>query len=94
VHARPDNRVCSPITRQLGPFTMLFFTIYLAGIVIALAVMRDSWPARLGIALVWPLGPLAFVIVISILLVASAILWPVLILSGAALLGVLAWLTL
>jgi hypothetical protein len=73
---------------------MVLLSIYLAGMVIALAVMNDSWPARIGIALVWPLGPLAFVIVVSILLVASAILWPVPILSGAALLGVLAWLTL
>jgi len=73
---------------------MLYLTIYLVGFAIAMAVMRDSWPVRIGTAAVWPLGPLAFLIVISILLVASAILWPVLILGGAALLGVLIWLTL
>ncbi len=73
---------------------MLYLTIYLLGFVIAIAVMRDPWPVRIGTALAWPLGPLAFLIVISVLLVASVVLWPVLILGSAALLGVLAWLTL
>ena len=73
---------------------MVLLSIYLTGLIIALAMMSDSWPTRIGVALVWPLGPLAFVIVVSVLLVASAILWPVPILGGAALLGVLAWLTL
>ena len=73
---------------------MWYLTVYLTGLVMALAVMRDPWPARLGIALVWPLGPLAFVVVLSMLLVASAVLWPVLILGIAALLGVVAWFTL
>jgi hypothetical protein len=73
---------------------MVWLSIYLTGVVIALSVMRDPWPVRLGTAMVWPLGPLAFLVVISILLIASAVLWPVLVLGGAALLGVLAWLTL
>jgi hypothetical protein len=73
---------------------MVLLSIYLSGLVIALAAMRDPWPARIGTAVVWPLGPIAFVVVISILLVASAILWPVLILGSAALLGLLAWMTL
>jgi hypothetical protein len=73
---------------------MVWLSIYLTGMVIALSVMRDPWPVRLGTAMVWPLGPLAFLVVISILLIASAVLWPVLVLGGAALLGVLAWLTL
>jgi hypothetical protein len=73
---------------------MLYLTTYLLGFVIAIAVMRDPWPVRIGTALAWPLGPLAFLIVISVLLVASVVLWPVLILGSAALLGVLAWLTL
>jgi hypothetical protein len=73
---------------------MVLLSIYLFGLIIALAVMQDPWPVRIATALVWPLGPLAFVVVISILFVASAILWPMLVLGGAALLGVLAWLTL
>jgi hypothetical protein len=73
---------------------MVWLSIYLTGLVIALAVMRDPWPERIGTALVWPLGPIAFVVVVSIMLLASAVLWPALILGGAALLGLLAWLTL
>jgi hypothetical protein len=70
---------------------MLYVTIYLAGVAIALGVMRDPWPARIGTALVWPLGPIAFVIVVSMLLVAAAILWPVPVLAAAALLGAAIW---
>ena len=66
---------------------MPFVLIYLVGVAIGLAVMRDRWPARLVTALVWPLGPIAFVIVISIQLVVAAILWPVPVLGTAALLG-------
>ncbi|HUE87426.1 MAG TPA: hypothetical protein VMO26_15230 [Vicinamibacterales bacterium] len=73
---------------------MILAAIYLAGFVIALAVMRDPWPARMATAVVWPLGPLAFVVVVSILLVAAVVLWPLPILGVGALLGILAWLTL
>ena len=69
-------------------------TVYLTGVVIALAVMRDRWPTRVAAALVWPLGPMAFIVVVFIFLVTAAILWPVLVLGMAALLGALiTWLT-
>lgn len=70
---------------------MVFAGIYLVGVLIGLSVMRDPWPARVGTALVWPLGPAAFVVVVSILLVASVILWPLLMLPAFALLGGFAW---
>ena len=73
---------------------MLGLSIYLVGVVWALAVMRDPWPSRVGTALLWPLGPVAFVAVVSILVVAAAILWPLPVLGGAALVGVLAYLLL
>jgi hypothetical protein len=39
--------------------------------------MIDARPAaRLGLALLWPLGPLAFVLTITILLAASLIAYP------------------
>ena len=72
--------------------TLPILAIYLAGVVIGMAVMGDRWPARLGLALVWPLGPIAFLVVVAILLVAAAILWPVPILGATALVGVVAWL--
>jgi hypothetical protein len=67
--------------------------VYVLGIVIGLTVMRDPWPARLVTALVWPLGPIAFVIVVAVMLVTAAILWPVLILGSAAVLGAVIYLT-
>jgi hypothetical protein len=69
-----------------------FLAIYLLGVAIGLAVMRDPLAARLGTALVWPLGPVAFVIVLAILLAASAVLWPVAVLGAAAVLSAIVWL--
>ena len=71
--------------------TTLAIYVYLIGVVLGLAVMRDRWPARVFTALVWPLGPVAFVVVIAILLVASAILWPLPVLTAAAVVGALGW---
>ena len=70
---------------------MPYFVVYLIGVVVALGVMRDPWPARVGTALVWPLGPIAFVVVMSILLVSSAILWPLPVLTVAGIMAALAW---
>ena len=66
--------------------------VYAAGIVIGLSVMRDPWPSRLLIALVWPLGPMAFVVVTSVMLVVAAILWPVPIVGTAAVLATVIYL--
>jgi hypothetical protein len=67
------------------------FYLYLTGVVVALAVMRDPWPVRLGTALVWPLGPIAFAVVLAVLLAASVVLWPLPVLGAAAVLGALGW---
>ena len=74
--------------------TLPILAIYFAGVLIGIAVIRDRWPARLGLALVWPLGPIAFVAVVAILLVAAAILWPIPVLAATAVLGAAAWLML
>ena len=60
------------------------FVAYVVGVIIALAVMRDPWRSRIITALLWPLGPIAFLIVVPILLLAAAILWPVPVLGSAA----------
>ena len=73
---------------------MAFLLIYAAGVVVGLAVMRDPWKARLATALAWPLGPMAFVIVVSMMLVAATIVWPVPMLTMWALVAALAWLLL
>ena len=70
---------------------MPYVILYALGVAHGLAVMRDRWPARVATALVWPLGPIAFVLVISLLLIVAAILWPLLILGVAAVIGALGW---
>jgi hypothetical protein len=59
---------------------------------IGLAVMRDPLPARLLTALVWPLGPIAFVLVIALLLVVATIVWPVIMLGLMAIAALGIWL--
>ena len=66
-------------------------TIYVIGILIGLVVMRDPIGPRLATALVWPLGPVAFIAVLAILVMASVALWPVTVLGLAAVVGALLW---
>ena len=70
---------------------MLLVILYGLGVALGLAVMRDPWPARVATALVWPLGPITFVLVVSLLLVVAAILWPFVILGSAAVIGAIVW---
>ncbi len=71
---------------------MPFLLVYLAGVAVGLAVMRDPLPARLLTALVWPLGPIAFVLVVALLLVVATILWPVIMLGLMAIAAFGIWL--
>jgi hypothetical protein len=66
--------------------------VYLVGVAIGLAVMRDRLPVRLVTALLWPLGPLAFCVVVPLMLVVAALLWPVPVLGGATILAAVAYL--
>ena len=47
--------------------------IYLAGVAIGLWRTDAPLPTRLLLALLWPIGPLAFVIVVAVLLAATPI---------------------
>jgi hypothetical protein len=47
--------------------------VYLAGVVIGLWRTDAAWPTRVLLAALWPIGPLAFVIVVTILLAATPI---------------------
>jgi hypothetical protein len=47
--------------------------VYLAGVAIGLWRTDAPWPTRLLLAALWPIGPLAFVIVVAILLAATPI---------------------
>lgn len=64
--------------------------VYVAGVLWAL-LKSDARPAeRVAISLLWPLGPLAFLVTVAILLVASVIAYPAVMIPALALVA-LAW---
>jgi hypothetical protein len=50
--------------------------VYLAGFIVGLFAVDEPLPGRLGVAAAWPLGPLACVVVLTILVVALPIALP------------------
>jgi hypothetical protein len=50
--------------------------LYIGGAAVALWRTDASWPTRLVLALLWPIGPLAFVLTVALLLAASVIAFP------------------
>ena len=68
----------------------LCLVVYVSGVVWGLVAIDARPAARVGLALVWPIGPLAFVVVVTIQLAASLIAYPA---FGAAVLiaGGVAW---
>ena len=81
---RQGTRECTRRMREV-------LIVYLAGVLIGLILTDDHWRRRLLVALAWPLGPLAFVVVVSALLVAACFLWPVRMLVVIAAMGALAY---
>jgi L-ascorbate metabolism protein UlaG (beta-lactamase superfamily) len=51
--------------------------VYVLGVVAGLVFTDARGPARVALALLWPLGPLAFIIVLAILFLASLIAFPI-----------------
>ena len=66
------------------PAALVFLGIYLFGVAVAILTIDARPPARVALALLWPLGPLAFVVTVSILLLVSLVAFPIL---GAIVLG-------
>jgi len=60
---------------------------YALGVLIGLAVMRDRFVPRLVTALLWPIGPITAIVVVCGLLLVAVILWPMLMLVSAAVIG-------
>jgi hypothetical protein len=71
----------------------VLWTIYAAGALVAIWRTDASWPTRLALAAFWPLGPLAFLVTVGILLAASLIAFPAVTALIAAAVA-LAWLVL
>ena len=64
--------------------------VYVVGIVIGLGVIDGGPATRIGLAVAWPLGPLAFLATVAGLLVIAGIAFPI---FGVALAGAIgaAW---
>jgi ABC-type long-subunit fatty acid transport system fused permease/ATPase subunit len=85
VKIRPARR------EQDDLFRMLMAKIYLAGVLVGLVATQGGAATRVGLALLWPLGPLAFVITVAGLLVVAAIAFPMFGVILAATVGVGWW---
>jgi hypothetical protein len=56
--------------------------------------MTDGRPVeRLGLALLWPFGPAAFVVTILVLLLASVIAFPMVMLPAVLVLALVGWIS-
>jgi hypothetical protein len=67
--------------------------LYIVGVLIGLIATQGGVATRLGLALLWPLGPLAFIITVAGLLVVAAIAFPAFGAIVAALTGAAWWMT-
>ena len=67
------------------------FAIYVAGVVWGLMVIDARPITKIALAVLWPLGPFAFALTITILLAASLIAFPALG-AGVLIAGAVVWL--
>ena len=65
------------------------WAIYLAGVAIGLWRVDGPPPVKLLLAVLWPVGPAAFVLVVSVLVLAAAVAFPWL--GALAVIAGLAW---
>ena len=65
--------------------------IYVVGVLVGLVGTQGGALARIGFALLWPLGPLAFLITVAGLLVVAAIAFPLFGVILAAAIGAAWW---
>jgi hypothetical protein len=56
---------------------MWMTTVYLVGVVIGVLAVDGGPATRVGLALLWPLGPLAFIATVAGLLVVAGIAFPI-----------------
>jgi hypothetical protein len=52
------------------------WAIYIVGALLAVWRTDANWPTRIALAVLWPVGPVAFVVTVTILLGASLIAFP------------------
>jgi hypothetical protein len=57
--------------------TSVALALYIVGVVVGLFTVDARGFARVGLALLWPVGPLAFIVTVTILLFSSLIAFPI-----------------
>ena len=65
--------------------------VYVVGVIVSLLATEGGPATRFGVALAWPLGPLAFLATVAGLLVVAAIAFPVFGIALAAALAAAWW---
>ena len=81
------------MTLKMPEIPPVWMLVYAAGVLAGLALGQGRLPVRVGLALAWPLGPLAFVVTVTMLLAVAAIAFPAFGLM-LALAGAIGWWTL
>jgi hypothetical protein len=72
-------------------YSWLLTLIYVAGLVWCIFV-SDARPAeRLMLAVLWPLGPLALVVTLAVLLLASVVAFPLAMVSVLGVIAIVWW---
>jgi hypothetical protein len=69
----------------------ILWALYAAGAIVAIWRTDAAWPTRLALAVLWPLGPLAFVVTVGILVTASLIAFPLVAGAIAAAVAAVVW---
>jgi hypothetical protein len=74
------------------PETWIVVVTYAVGVLVGLVATDAKPAARVGLALLWPIGPAAFVVTLAVLAAASLIAFPIIGLAVVA--SAVAWLLL
>ena len=69
----------------------ILWGVYAVGALVALWRTDANWPTRIALAALWPLGPLAFLVTVTILLGASLIAFPAIAGIVAVLVAAVMW---
>jgi hypothetical protein len=71
------------------PEVWIVLLVYGVGVLVGLAATDARPAARVGLALLWPAGPVAFVVTLAVLAAAALIAFPII--GAVALAGAIAW---
>jgi hypothetical protein len=67
------------------------FAVYIAGLIVGLVATDGRLGSRLALAVLWPLGPLAFVVTVTGLVGAAAIAFPPFGIAATVIAGLGVW---